>query len=127
MNPLLKFLSYCRWFYLSLKGRVGRAEYWLFLIVPMVVVADTLGLRFAPDPDPATRTGKIVLALLLQWPTIAVVVKRLHDRGISGLWALVALVPIVNVLAAVVIGLLPGSKDDNAYGPPTRTFRRAAL
>ncbi len=124
--PLLNFLSYLRWFYLSIKGRVGRAEYWLIFIIPSFILADAFGLSFSLDPDPAKRAGKIALGLLLQWPTIAVMAKRLHDRGITGTFALLAFVPILNLVAAVVIGVLPGTKTDNSYGPVTRTFRRAA-
>ena len=55
---------------------------------------------------------------------IAVVVRRLHDRDMSGWWYLGAIVagmiPIVGILASLaifVLMLLPGTAGPNRFGP----------
>jgi uncharacterized membrane protein YhaH (DUF805 family) len=55
--------------------------------------------------------------LLLAWPTIAISVKRWHDRDHSGWWVLVALVPIVGWLWMLVAnGFLQGTPGANRFG-----------
>ncbi|MDD7912117.1 DUF805 domain-containing protein [Pseudovibrio exalbescens] len=48
---------------------------------------------------------------------LAVSVQRLHDIKLSGWIAVVSLIPLVNVVFALVIGLAPGERGPNKYGP----------
>jgi uncharacterized membrane protein YhaH (DUF805 family) len=57
-------------------------------------------------------------------PGIAVGVRRLHDRNMSGWWYLgfivLSLVPVIGFIASIamiVIFLLPGTPGPNKYGP----------
>jgi len=55
--------------------------------------------------------------VVLLWPTLAVSIKRWHDRGRTGWWVLVMLVPVVGWLVALVAnGFLPGTPGPNRYG-----------
>ncbi|MEL0250267.1 MAG: DUF805 domain-containing protein, partial [Actinomycetota bacterium] len=54
----------------------------------------------------------IVLAFIL--PSIAVSVRRLHDRDLSGWWYLLAFVPIGSVVLFVFY-VLPGTPGPNRY------------
>ena len=54
----------------------------------------------------------IVLAFIL--PSIAVSVRRLHDRDLSGWWYLLAFVPIGS-LVLFVFYVLPGTPGPNRY------------
>lgn len=56
-----------------------------------------------------------MLAVLL--PSIAVGVRRLHDSGHSGLWLLIAFVPVVGGLVLLVFFVLDSEPGTNAYGP----------
>jgi uncharacterized membrane protein YhaH (DUF805 family) len=62
------------------------------------------------------------LAVLV--PSIAVVVRRLHDRDLSGWWYLGAIVagmiPFVGFIASIallVLMFLPGTPGPNRFGP----------
>ena len=45
-------------------------------------------------------------------------VKRWHDRGKSGWWVLIALIPLVGPIWAIIeTGFLPGTSGPNEYGP----------
>jgi uncharacterized membrane protein YhaH (DUF805 family) len=61
-----------------------------------------------------------VYALVL-WSNLAVTVKRLHDRDVSGYFVLVAFIPFIGgLLLFIEVGCLEGSRGWNKYGPPLR-------
>lgn len=68
----------------SFKGRIGRRDFWVWMVT--WVVAMLLLFFVAYNAWLSTQTAAFALVCLL-WPTAAVVVKRLHDRGRSGAWA----------------------------------------
>ena len=97
-------------------GRIGRRTWWLWGVAAMLGLAmyATVLLRVAGVSATATDT---VVNLLLLWPAVALSVKRWHDRGKSGWWVLVALVPFVGWLWMLVEnGLLKGTAGPNKFG-----------
>ena len=62
--------------------------------------------------------GFLVIGMIgLFIPTIAVQVRRFHDQGKSGWFALFNLIPYVGVVVVTIFMLLEGTKGDNKYGP----------
>lgn len=59
----------------------------------------------------------LIVALGTLIPSIAVGVRRLHDRDMSGWFMLLGLIPILGGLALLVLFLLEGTQGDNKYGP----------
>lgn len=55
----------------------------------------------------------VVLAVIL--PSIAVSVRRLHDRDLSGWWYLLGFVPVASIVLLVWY-VLPGTPGPNRYG-----------
>ena len=49
-------------------------------------------------------------------PGIAVTVRRLHDRDMSGWFYLLVFIPYLGGLILFVITLLPGTPGENRYG-----------
>ena len=86
-------------------GRSGRQEFWMFFVsnffVGCVVAIVDMGLG---------ETGFIVLAysLLVLCPGLALWVRRIHDLGGRGWLALLLLIPCVNTLFVLVVGLMKG-------------------
>jgi uncharacterized membrane protein YhaH (DUF805 family) len=102
----------------SFDGRIGRRTWWLWGVAALLGLAmyATVLLRVAGVSATTTDT---VVNLLLLWPALALSVKRWHDRGKSGWWVLVALVPFVGWLWMLVEnGLLRGTASANRFGPP---------
>lgn len=103
--------------YLGLHGRVNRRGFWLYgvlalLVVGMVLMALLEIAGFHPD-----RAEYIVNALIA-WPAIAVSAKRWHDRDKSAWWVLVAFIPLIGQLWALVDnGFLRGTRGPNRFGP----------
>jgi uncharacterized membrane protein YhaH (DUF805 family) len=66
----------------------------------------------------ADHPGAYVLYLAFTWPMIMVAIKRYHDRGKSGLWYLIALIPILGTIWQIIeLGFLRGVPGPNKYGP----------
>lgn len=108
-------------FLFSLNGRITRSDYWLKYYLPAMVVFilavvldGALGLA-----DPQLGVGPItgLMYLALFWPSIAVTVKRLHDRDKSGWFMLIMLIPIIgSIWLLVVVGFLRGTVGPNRFG-----------
>ncbi|MBV4414216.1 DUF805 domain-containing protein [Enterobacteriaceae bacterium YMB-R22] len=87
----------------SVKGRLGRRDFWIW--IGLWLCAMVLLFSLAGSDTLSLQTASFILVCLL-WPTAAVVVKRLHDRGKSGAWAL--LLVLAWMLPAVNWNMLPG-------------------
>ena len=120
----------------SFDGRINRQKWWLGLIALVVVqwiVMLVLGMLFGGgmmatvDPaNPEASAGAmmamlipiIIVTLLFLWPSLAIYAKRWHDRGKSGWWTLIMLIPLVGPIWALVeLGFLRGTDGPNQYGP----------
>ena len=89
--------------YVDFKGRARRSEFWYWqlfgLLVSFVVSAPT-GFGNSGQSNGLGGIASLV-SLALMLPTLAAVVRRLHDTGRSGLWVLL---PIVGIIGLVVSG-----------------------
>ena len=100
--------------FFSFDGRINRAKWWLGLILLSVVYGIVVAI-FGYDTDNLLTLS--LLALLWVWPSLAISIKRWHDRGKSGWWVLIGLVPIIGPLWALIeTGFLPGIQGPNEYG-----------
>jgi uncharacterized membrane protein YhaH (DUF805 family) len=127
--------------HLWISGRSSRAEWWrvhVFCGVLAVMVEHAMFDQLAPRADgsmPAISMLWPIASLALAWVSFASVVRRFHDRGKSGWWALLYFVPGIGWLWILVeCGFLPGkpavaSTFDAAPAPaptPAPTSRSAA-
>ncbi len=129
--------------YADFEGRSRRMEYWMFQLLNVIVIAVLVALIFGGMPwaalsDPEAVAADIQIGALVWvggilatlWvlatlvPGIAVVVRRLHDRDMSGWWYLgiivASMIPLVNFFASIaflVLMVLPGTKGPNRFGP----------
>ena len=101
---------------LGLHGRIDRRTWWLCgVVLPLgLALYFTVVLRVA---GASARATDLAVNLLLLWPAIAVSAKRWHDRGKSGWWVLVALIPFIGwIWVLVENGLLRGDAGANRFG-----------
>ena len=94
----------------SFEGRLNRAKWWLGVLIIWAV--ELVAYLAVGD------TVFYVIVILLLWPWLAISIKRWHDRGKSGWWMLIALVPLIGGLWFLIeCGFLPGDDGPNEYGP----------
>ena len=99
--------------YAVFDGRAKRTEYWLFVLIHVIISIILYALSLIAD---FILIVYIVYALALIVPSLAVGCRRLHDSGKSGWLQLVGLIPLVGAIILIVMFVLP-SGDDNKYGP----------
>lgn len=100
--------------YLSSNGRCSRAFYWQFYVIPFAVLGVLVGLLAVF----LRTTAPIFVAVLLAiWPSTVIQIRRWHDFGASGWWALLGFIPVVSVLVWIGLGLIPADPGPNRFGP----------
>ena len=105
--------------YTDFSGRARRAEYWYFtlfnmlIIIGLALIDATIG-TFDEQSGFGLLGGLYMLAVLV--PSIAVLVRRVHDIGRSGWWCFLLLIPIIGPLAILVMTVLPSADGTNDYG-----------
>jgi len=119
-----------RWFldpvihhYADFKGRSTRKEYWMFVLMYVVLVLGvTVLMTISTFSDSLEVIGTIVsllFAILLLGtfiPALAILVRRLHDIGWSGWWCLLNFIPYIGGLILIILCCIPSQKGTNKYG-----------
>jgi|SRR5579871_6282907 len=108
----------------SFQGRIRRLHYWLGAIGAGLVVGVVVGILGSMAGFASGSPNGLVLALIgviylaLFWVSIALGVKRCHDRDKTGWFLLIGLIPIIGGLWLLVdLGFLDGTQGPNKYGP----------
>jgi uncharacterized membrane protein YhaH (DUF805 family) len=111
-----------KWLLTSFDGRINRGKFWAGVGVLMAgaiiaaLIDNLLGITFSPEIPYGPVYAIYALASL--YCSIAVGVKRWHDRDKSGWWMLIILVPIIGgIWYLVECGILEGTRGANQYGP----------
>lgn len=104
-------------------GRAQRSEFWwwiLFVTLLQIAASIVLTVLLVVFQNAGFLQWLgvlifmiVVLAVIL--PSIAVSVRRLHDRDLSGWWYLLGLVPFGSIVLLVWY-LLPGTTAPNRFG-----------
>lgn len=110
-------------------GRIRRQKYWLMgMVIGLTSVALAVGVSLLSAviafPSGNLQTAVVVSiamswigGIAVWWMNLAVCAKRWHDRGKSGWWSLLLLIPIIGwVWVLVELGFLKGDCGDNRYG-----------
>ena len=126
--------------YAEFSGRSRRMEYWMFALFTIIIYVVLGALMLAGGFDFQAITnetmpeepgavfwlgagllGLFVLGIVV--PSIAVNVRRLHDRDMSGWWYLgfivlsnIPLLGILVVIGYLVLMFLPGTSGPNRFG-----------
>jgi len=111
--------------YVNFKGRARRSEYWfvaLFLFLTNVTATLIDAALFGTDLDDFFLTGGwgvvgVLWALATFLPSLALLVRRLHDTDKSAWWILIVLVPLVGAIVILVFSLIDSTPGDNRFGP----------
>ncbi len=106
--------------YFDFTGRARRKEYWMYILFHILILfalgfssslaQEAMGINFG-----AIVVLIYVLATII--PTLAVLVRRLHDTNRSGWWFMIRFVPLVGDIILLIFLVSEGDTGANAYGP----------
>lgn len=93
-------------------GRAPRVEVFACIVLSQgafLLVAWPMAW-FAPDPvpEPVEAWGRYIIQLALALPALSLMVRRLHDLGLSGRWGLILLIIAMRTFALDLLALLAG-------------------
>jgi len=106
--------------YAQFNGRARRTEYWMFALINCIFLVVAIIIdNVAGTTIEGLFYGLfyILYALAVLIPGLAVAVRRLHDVGKSGVWILIAIIPIVGAIWLFVLMVTDSQPGENLYGP----------
>lgn len=114
LQPLKKYADFT--------GRAARSEYWGFYLFVLAVTFGSALLAALSAAAGVKALAYLVVAAIVIFslgtiiPFLAVGVRRLHDRDMSGWWMLLSLIPYAGGIILMVLFALPGTPGDNRFG-----------
>lgn len=103
----------------SFEGRIPRSVYWGYTLGVLLLfysILMALSLAFG-EGSPIVLIVTLLMYVPLLWSSLAITVKRWHDRDYSGWMILIGLIPIVgSIWSFVELGFLRGTPGPNTYG-----------
>lgn len=105
------------WVFLRFDGRISREVYWLGLMFLWSVFGMFLSMfQNVPDMRVIAAFGLFLHVLFMIWATVALVVKRAHDKGLPGVVAFLLVVPFLGEMTVIYLGVVAGDPGPNPFG-----------
>ena len=118
------YLKVMRDNYANFSGRARRKEYWMYVLVQSIIMIglmildSILGLDFELQGISLGYGYLYLIGVIIHViPSLAVLVRRLHDVGKSGWFYFIFLIPIIGIIWLLVLYCTEGQKQDNKWGP----------
>ena len=102
--------------YATFTGRARRSEYWYFMVFNLLAFF-CIGFAGRIIDDSAGGILAVIYVLASIVPSIALIVRRLHDVGKSGWFYLIGLIPIIGGIWLLVLYCTDSEFGPNQYGP----------
>ena len=116
--------------FLSFEGRIRRSHFWIGWILLWVVAWAVWAFTISGAMSAAVMEGNpgaafsgigligLLLLIALVWLSLAVQIKRWHDRDRTGWMVLINFIPPVGqIWTFIECGCLDGTAGPNSYGP----------
>lgn len=114
----------------SFSGRINRKKFWIIWSITMLFSL-IVGLMIKEISN-RNGTGPLVFVIIIlilylipsMWISLAIQVKRWHDRNKSGWMVLINFIPIIGQIWAIIeLGFLKGTEGPNKYGNDPISFK----
>ncbi len=110
--------------YFSFDGRINRQPFWMRTLVlwAFIFVLAMIGaLLVTIGGDSSVVAGIVGLIAIVAYIPLLIAalslnLRRCHDRGRSGWFLILSMLPIVSIWYLIEIGFLPGTPGSNQYG-----------
>ena len=106
--------------YANFSGRARRQEYWMFVLIQIVIFFIIGFVSTAIDDLIGINISNILFLIYLLGtlvPWLALNARRLHDTGKSGTYFFINLIPIIGRIWYIVLVATNGDIGSNRYGP----------
>lgn len=114
--------------YADFSGRSTRAQFWFYHLVLLGIAVGTfiidVVISGGREPQPLVSAVAVMGHYI---PSLAIIVRRLHDSGSSGWLVLLCLIPGVGIAAFIAFGCFTSTPGPNRYGPAPEPHAHAAV
>ena len=116
------YLKVVRDNYANFEGRARRQEYWMFILFNFIItfllyIPTIIGIAMESETIMFIGLGLVILySLAIFIPSLAVVVRRLHDQDKSGWYYFVGLIPFIGGIWLLILMVTEGTSGPNQYG-----------
>ena len=115
------YLKVIKEHYADFKGRARRQEYWMFVLINMII-SWSLGLLEYVFDIGIFSTLSYIYSLAVLVPGIAVGVRRLHDIGKSGWFLLFSFIPVLGWIYLIILMATDSEAGPNKWGNNPKGF-----
>lgn len=122
MNWYLKVINQ----YFDFSGRARRKEYWLFSLFS-IIISWTLTIIDMVFETYVFSIISTIYSLLIFIPSLAVLLRRLHDSGNSGWYLFLLLIPILGWIWLLVLLCIESEPGPNKWGENPKGFGNDSL
>ncbi len=115
--------------YTQFAGRASRTEFWMFTLFNFFVfllMQFIGGLLALLTHVNVFMFLSMVYLLAVFLPSLTLTVRRLHDSGHSGWWALVGFIPMIGWIWLFILMVLPSVKDINDHAVAAEVVQSVA-
>ena len=102
--------------YADFEGRSRRKEYWMFVLIHLLIFISIISLIGFVNLDKFLRLYMLVHGLIFIIPAFSLWTRRLHDVGKSGLYFFVRCIPFIGGIWFFILMCTEGDKGTNKYG-----------
>lgn len=107
--------------YVGFSGRAMRSEFWYWFLFTILLAIVTVGIDYAIFGE-TTATSVVspvnaIASLATFLPSLAVGIRRLHDRDQTGWWILLGLIAVIGWIILIVWFCMRGTVGPNRFGP----------
>lgn len=104
--------------YLTTDGRMNRLPFLkhnVILILILSLISFVLHLAFGVEGF-MSNAADLIVSILGFGCYLSLIIRRLHDLDKGGMWALLALIPVINFIFNIYLFCVKGTEGYNQFG-----------
>lgn len=105
--------------YATFSGRSTRSQFWLYHlgVLTFAFIGYIIDIAIAGPLGPEPLVSAVIV-ITHYIPSLAIIVRRLHDTDKSGWLVLLCIIPLVGIIAFIVFGCTASTPASNRFGQP---------
>ncbi len=105
--------------YVNFRGRASRSEYWYFTLfyILFIIILSFVDMAIGSYNMDSLGLLSTLFIAVGAIPSLALTIRRIHDTGHCGWWALILVIPVIGGLVILFFALKDSEEGSNEYGP----------